>query len=72
MGMAAGSSRRKIKGGGGVLPIVTWNWVIRDCCFRTKKKNRGAGSFGTCCKFPGRGSRSFSVLTPDMCFQSGS
>ena len=60
MGMAAGSSRRKIKGGGGVLPIVTWNWVIRDCCFRTKKKSRGAGSFGTCYEFPGRGSRSFS------------
>jgi len=70
--MAAGSSRRKIKGGGGVLPIVTWNWVIRDCCFRTKKKSQGAGSFGTCCEFPGRGSRSFSVLTPDICFRSGS
>jgi hypothetical protein len=44
IGMAAGSGRRKIKGGGGVLPIVTWNWVICDCCFRTKNKSRGAGS----------------------------
>jgi hypothetical protein len=59
MGVAAVSSHREIKGGGGVLPIVTWNWVIRDCCFRTKNKSRGAGSFGTCYGFPGRGSRSF-------------
>jgi hypothetical protein len=31
MGMAAGSGHRKIKCVGGVvLPIVTWNWMIRD------------------------------------------
>lgn len=66
MGMAAGSGRRKMKGGGGVLPIITWDWVIRDYRFRTKNKGRGAGSFGTCYRFPGRGSPSFSVLTPDI------
>ena len=67
MGMAAGSGHRKIKGvGGGVLPIVTGNWLIRDYRFRTKNKSRGAGSFGTCYGFPGRGSRSFSVLMPDI------
>ena len=68
MGMAAGSGRRKIKGGGGVLPIVTWILVICDYRFRTKNKSRGAGSFGICYGFPGRGSRSFSVLMPDICF----
>jgi hypothetical protein len=67
MGMAAGSGHRKIKGIGGVLPIVTGNWLIRDYRFRTKNKSRGAGSFGTCYRFPGRGIRSFSVLTPDIC-----
>ena len=67
MGMAAGSGHRKIKCVGGVaLPIVTWNWMIRDYRFRTKNKSRGAGSFGTCYGFPGRGSWSFSVLTPDI------
>jgi hypothetical protein len=39
MGMAAGIGRRKMKGGSGVLPIITWNWVIRDCspdiCFQS-------------------------------------
>ena len=39
MGMAAGSGRRKMKGGGGVLPIVTGNWLIRDYRFRTKNKS---------------------------------
>jgi hypothetical protein len=40
MGMAAGSSHRKIKCVGGVvLPIVTWNWMICDYRFRTKNKN---------------------------------
>jgi hypothetical protein len=68
MGMAAGSGRRKMNGGGGVLPIVTGNLVICDYRFCTKKKSRGSGSFGTCYGFPGRGSRSFSVLTPDICF----
>ena len=53
MGMAAGSGRRKMNGGGGVLPIVTGNLVICDYCFRTKKKNRGSGSFGTFYGFPG-------------------
>ena len=47
MGMAAGSGHRKIKDVGGVLPIVTGNWLIRDYRFRTKSKSRGAGSFGT-------------------------
>jgi hypothetical protein len=37
MGMAAGSGRRKMKGGKGVLPIVTGNLVICDYRFRTKK-----------------------------------
>ena len=59
MGMAAGSGHRKIKGVGGVLPIITGNWLIRDYRFRTKNKIRGAGSFGTCYRFPGRGSLSF-------------
>ena len=68
MGMAAGSVRCKMKGGGGVLPIVTGNWWIRDYRFRAKKKSRGAGSFGTCYGFPGRGSRSVSVSTPDISF----
>jgi hypothetical protein len=68
MGMAAGSGRRNIKGGGGVLPIVTRILVICDYRFRTKKKSRGAGSFGTCYGFPGRGCRSFSISTPDICF----
>jgi hypothetical protein len=68
MGMAAGSGRRKMKGGGGVLPIVTGNWLICDYRFRTKKISRGAWSFGTCYGFPGRGSRSVSVLTPDISF----
>jgi hypothetical protein len=36
MGMAAGSSHRKIKGIGGVLPIATGNWLIRDYRFRAK------------------------------------
>ena len=66
MGMAAGSSHRKIKGGGRVLPIVTGNWLIRYYHFRTKNIRRGAGSFGACYGFPGRGSQSFSVLTPDI------
>ena len=57
MGMAAGSSHRKIKGvGGGVLPIITNNWLICDYHFRTKNKSQGAGSFGTRYGFPGRGS----------------
>jgi hypothetical protein len=68
MGMAAGSICRKMKGGRGVLPIVTGNWVIRDYRFRAKKKSWGSGSFGTCYGFPGRGSRSVSVLTPDISF----
>ena len=66
MGMAAGSSHRKIKGIGGVLPIATGNWLIRDYCFRAKNKSRVAGSFGTCYGFPGGGSQSFSGLTPDI------
>jgi hypothetical protein len=67
MGMAAGSGRRKMKGGGGgVLPIVTGYLVICDHRFRTKKKSLGSGSFGTCYGFPGKGSQSFSVLTPDI------
>ena len=72
MSMATGSGHRKIKGVGGVLPIVTGNWLIRDYRFRTKNISRGAVSFGTCYGFPGRGSQSFSVLTPDICFRSGS
>ncbi len=47
MGMAAGSGRRKMKGGGEMLPIVTGNWVIRDYRFRIKKKSLRAGSFST-------------------------
>jgi hypothetical protein len=40
MGMAAGSGHRKVKGvGGGVLPIITGNWLIRDYRFRTKNKS---------------------------------
>ena len=68
IGMAAGSIRRKMKCGGGVLPIVSGYWRIRDYCFRAKKKNRGAGIFGTCYRFPGRGNRSVSVATPDISF----
>jgi hypothetical protein len=70
MGMAAGSGRRKMKGGRGMLPIIIGNWVIRDYRFCIKKKSLGAGSFGTHYGLPGRGSRSFSVLTPDFCLQS--
>ena len=68
MGMAAGSSHCKIKGGGGMLPIVTGNRLICDYPFCAKTKSWGAGSFGTCYGFLGGGSWSFSVLTPDICF----
>jgi hypothetical protein len=68
MGMAAGSIRCKMNGGGWVLPIVIGYWWIHDYRFRAKKKSRGAGIFGTCYGFPGRGSRSVSVSTPDISF----
>jgi hypothetical protein len=69
--MAAGSSLCKIEGRGGVLPIVTVVCVIRGYQFRTKKEGWGAGCTGTGYRSLGRSNRSFSILTPDICFCHG-
>jgi hypothetical protein len=71
LGMAAGSSHRKIEGSRRVLPIVTVGRVIRGYQFCTKKEGWGAGSTGTGYGSPGWRDRSFSVFTPDICFCHG-
>jgi hypothetical protein len=69
--MVAGSGRCKIEGGNGVLPIVTVVFMIHVYRFCTKKEGWGAGRTDTGYGSPGRGDRSFSVSTPDICFCHG-